>query len=78
MSRVPQPVYEHFELQNRCIKGQFYNYVLVKVTVLPETEYQIDNIVRIRNKNCIKYLVKWKDYDEIFNSWVNVPNIKKM
>jgi hypothetical protein len=38
ISRMPQPVYELSDLQDRGIEGQFYNYELVKVTVLPETE----------------------------------------
>jgi len=34
--RVPQPVYELRDLQNRTIEGQFYNYELVKVTFTPD------------------------------------------
>jgi len=48
---------------NCRIEGQFYNYELVKFTVSPETEFQIDKIVRTPNKNGIKHLVKWKDYE---------------
>jgi transposase InsO family protein len=77
--RMPQPVYELIELQGRPIEGQFYNYELVKVTVSPETEFQIDKIVRTRKKGGIKqHLVKWKGYDETFNSWVNSSDIKKI
>jgi len=35
IQRVPQPVYELSELQDRHIEGQFYNYELVKVSVSP-------------------------------------------
>ena len=77
--RLPQPVYELSDLQARPIEGQFYNYELVKVTVSPQTEFQIDKIVRTRNKGGIKqHLVKWKGYDETFNSWVNASDIKKI
>jgi len=76
---VPQPVYELSDLEDRGIEGKFYNYELVKVTVSPETEFQIDKIVRTRNKNGIKqHLVKWKGYDETFNGWVNASDIKKI
>jgi len=75
---VPQPVYEMSDLQDRRIEGQFYSYELVKVTVSPETAFQIDKIVRTRNKSGIKHLVKWKGYDETFNSWVNASDIKKI
>ena len=79
IQRLPQPVYELSDLQARPIEGQFYNYELVKVTVSPQTEFHIDKIVRTRNKSGIKqHLVKWKGYDETFNSWVNASDIKKI
>jgi len=75
---VPQPVYELSDLQARPNEGQFYNYELVKVVVSSQTEFQIDKILRTRNKDGIKqHLVKWRGYDETFNSWVNVSDIKK-
>jgi len=77
--RVLQLVYELSDLQGRRIEGQFYNYKLVKVTVTPQTEFQIDKIVRTRNNDSIKqHLVKWRGYDATFNSWINVTNIKKL
>ena len=46
---------------------------LVKFTVSPETEFQIDKVVRTRKNGGIKqHLGKWKGYIEIFNSWVFV------
>jgi hypothetical protein len=79
IQRMPQTVYEISDLQDRPIEGQFYNYDLVKVTVLPESLFQIDKIVRSRNQVGSKqHLVKWKVYDEAFNSWVNVSDIKKI
>jgi hypothetical protein len=77
--RVPQPVYELSDLQGQPIEGQFYNYELVKVTVSPQTEFQIDKIVRARNNDGIKqHLVKWRGYDATFNSWINATDIKKL
>jgi hypothetical protein len=79
IQRMPQPVYELSDLQDRPIEGQFYNYELVKFTVSPESEFQIDKIVRTRIQGGIKqHLVKWKGYDEAFNSSVNVSDIKKI
>jgi len=60
ISRVPQPVYELSHLQDRRIEGQFYNYELVKVIVLTETEFQIDKIARTRNKNGVNILSSGK------------------
>jgi hypothetical protein len=75
---VPQPVYELTDMQDRPIGGQFYNYELVKVTVSPQTEFEIDKIVRTFNKDAIKqHFVKWRGYEESFNTWVNVTYIKK-
>jgi len=69
ITRVPHPVYELSNLQDRSIEGQFYSYELGKVTVSPETAFQIDKIVRTRNKNgIIQHFVKWKDYEKSFNS----------
>jgi len=77
--RVPQPVYEMSELQGRPIEGQFCNYELVKVTVPPQTEFQVDKIIRTRNNDGIKqHLVKWRGYDATFNSWINATYIKKL
>jgi hypothetical protein len=54
-------------LQARPIEGEFYNYELGKVIVSPQTEFQIDKIVRTSNKSGIKqHLVKRKGYDETF------------
>jgi hypothetical protein len=71
IQRVPQPFYEMTDLQDRPIVGQFYNYQLVNIAVSTQTEFEIDKIVRTRNKNGIKqYFVKWRGYDETFNSWI--------
>ena len=76
--RVPQPVYELSDLENRPIEDQFYNYELVKVVSL-QTEFGIYKILRTRNRNGIKQLyVTWKGYDKTFNSWVNSSDIKKV
>ena len=67
------------DLQDRPIEGQFYNYELVKVTVSPQTEFEIDKIVRNSNNDGIKqHFVIWNGYDETFNSWINSTDIKKI
>ena len=79
IQRVPQPVYEMTDLLDRPIEGQFYKYELAKVTVSPQTEFEINKIVRTRNKNGIKqHFVKWRGYDETFNSCINSTDIKKI
>ena len=50
IQRVPQSVYELSDLLARPIEGPFYNYEPVKVTVSPQTEFQIGQIVNTRKK----------------------------
>jgi hypothetical protein len=79
IKRKLQPVYLLSDLLDRPVEWQFYNYELVKVTLTPGTEFQIDKIVRRRNKNGIKqHLVTWKGYDETFNSWINAGDINNL
>ena len=76
---LPQSVYELSDLQSRPIEGHLYNYELVKVTVSPDTEFEIYKIVHTRKNGCIKqHLVQWKGYDETFNCWVYASDIKKI
>ena len=59
IQRMPQPVYKLSDKQDRPIEGKFDNYELVKVSVSHQVEFQIDKIVRTRNKGVIKhYLIK--------------------
>ena len=53
IQRVLKPVYEVLDLLSRLIEVQFYNYDLVKVTVTPDTEFEIDKIVRSRKNEAI-------------------------
>jgi len=79
IERVPQAVYKPSDLQERPVEDLFYNYELVKIAISPETWFQIDKIVRTRNKGRIKqHLVKWKGYDDTFKSWANVTDIKEI
>jgi len=64
--RMLQPVYELSDLH-------------VKVTYSPQTEFQIDKIVRTRNNYGIKeHLVMRRGYDATFNSRINATDIKKL
>jgi hypothetical protein len=76
---MSNPVYELSGLHARLIDGQFYNYEHVNVTILNEKEFQIDRIVRTRNKGGIKqHLIKRRGYDETFNSWVEDSDINRI
>ena len=60
-------------MNDEIIKGQFYEKELQK-TKNNSQVYIIEKIVR-KNKN--KYLVKWRNYSDDFNSWVNENDIIK-
>jgi hypothetical protein len=79
INRTPQTVYQLADLNNRPLEVQFCKYELVKFIVSPQTEYQIDKILRSRNNSGIKqHLVKWRGYGDSFNSWINATDIKKI
>ena len=54
LQRVPQIVYELPDSQGRPIEGQFYKYELVRVTVSPQTDFQIR---RTHNENGSKNIL---------------------
>lgn len=79
INRKPQPVYEITDMQDRPIKGQFYNFELVRVRVSPQTEYKIDKILKTRKRQGIReHFVKWRGYNDSFNSWVKDSEIKSI
>ena len=73
-----QPVTYRLEDQNRdIIKGSFYEEELQKVKSLPES-FKLEKIIRKRRKSGrMQYFVKWLDYPDSFNSWINASDIEK-
>ena len=65
--------YKIKDLNDEIIKGQFYEKELQKSKNTSEV-YVIEKIIR-KNKN--KYFVKWRNYSNDFNSWVDKDNIIK-
>ena len=65
--------YEIKDLNNEIIEGIFYERELQKTRNTSEV-YVIEKIIR-RNKN--KYLVKWRNYSNDFNSWIDKDDIIK-
>ena len=59
-------------LQGKKIDGIFYEQELLKTK--QNDLYIIEKIIR-KNKN--KYLVKWRNYSNDFNSWIDKDDIKK-
>ena len=65
--------YKIKDMNDEVIKGIFYEKELQKTKNNSEI-YIIEKIIR-KNKN--KYLVKWRNYSDDFNSWVDKDNIIK-
>ena len=65
--------YKIKDLNNEIIEGIFYERELQKTKNTSEV-YVIQKIIR-KNKN--KYLVKWRNYSNDFNSWVDKDDIIK-
>ena len=65
--------YKIKDLNNNIIEGIFYEKELHKTKNTSEV-YIIEKIIR-KNKN--KYLVKWRDYSDDFNSWIDKNDIIK-
>ena len=65
--------YKIKDLNDEIIEGIFYQQELQKTKNTSEV-YVIEKIIR-KNKN--KYLVKWRDYSNDFNSWIDKDDIIK-
>ena len=61
-------------LQGEKIDGMFYEQELLKTNMKENDLYIIEKIIR-ENKN--KYFVKWRNYSNDFNSWVDKDDIIK-
>ena len=60
-------------MNNEIIKGQFYEKEL-QLTKNITGEYIIENVLRT-NKD--KIFVKWRNYDSLFNSWIDKNTVTK-
>ena len=65
--------YKIIDLSDEIIKGIFYEKELKKTKNTSEV-YIIEKIIR-KNKN--KYFVKWRNYSNDFNSWIDKDDIIK-
>jgi Tfp pilus assembly major pilin PilA len=72
------PVYTLTDYAGEDILGTFYEKELQKVHVDENTTYNIEKVIRNRNKNGIKEsLIKWMGWPEKYNSWVPTKDIVK-
>ena len=65
--------YQLKDMNNEIIKGQFYTKEL-QLTKNTTGEYIIEKILKTNND---KIFVKWRGYDNSFNSWINKNTVTK-
>lgn len=74
---IPQPMYELVDLNNEPIRGKFYNFELVRVT--PPKEFKIEKKLKSRRRRGeIEHFVKWRGYNENFNSWIKGESVRRI
>ena len=68
------PYYYLKDLNGEKIKGSFYEQELQKTNFKKDDLYIIEKVLKTKND---KAYVKWRNYNSLFNSWVNLNDIKK-
>jgi hypothetical protein len=57
------------------ISGAFYDFELTKVK---DGIFRIEKILKSRKRgNVIQHFVKWKGFDDSYNSWINANDVTK-
>ena len=73
------PIYTLVDLLESEIKGNFYHAELQSVNKSENTLWEVDKILRNRQRNNRKELLaKWTGYSNRFNSWVDEADIKNV
>ena len=73
-SRYPSdpPTYILKDLLGEEIKGKFYEQEIQPVTHKADDTYVIERVIKTRRRGKrIEYFVKWRNYPDKFNSWVD-------
>lgn len=70
-------VYKLKNYHDELLNGVFYEHEIQKINNF-ENRYTIEKIIKSRIKNKVKQvLVKWKGWDDKYNSWINADAIEK-
>jgi hypothetical protein len=57
------------------IKGAFYDFELTKVN---NTEFRVEKVIKSRKRGDLtEHFVKWKGFNDSYNSWIQAGDITK-
>jgi hypothetical protein len=71
-SKIPMYLLETYNGMEK-IKGAFYDFELTKVK---DGIFRIERILKSRKRgNVIQHFVKWKGFDDSYNSWINANDV---
>ena len=71
------PMYRLKDLKDEDVKGLFYTSELQKVDIDENSLWFIDRALKRRKRNKkVELLVKWQEFPDTFNSWVDANDIK--
>jgi hypothetical protein len=66
------PTYILKDLSGEEIKGKFYEQEIQAITQKPDETYIVERVLKTRRRGGkTEYFVKWRNYPEKFNSWVD-------
>ena len=73
-SKIPMYILETYNGTEK-IKGAFYDFELTKVK---DGVFRIEKILKTRKKgNIIQHFVKWKGFDDSYNSWIISTDVEQ-
>jgi hypothetical protein len=72
------PTYILKDLAGEVIKGKFYEEEIQPITQKTDETYIVERVIKTRRRGKrTEYFVKWRNYPDKFNSWVdNIATIK--
>ena len=71
-SKIPMYFLETYNGLEK-IKGGFYHFELIKVA---NDVFRVEKVLKTRKKkNIVEHLVKWKGFDDSYNSWIPTENV---
>jgi transposase InsO family protein len=73
-SKIPMYLLETYDSSEK-IKGAFYDFELTKMN---NTDFRVEKVIKSRKRgNITENLVKWKGFNDTYNSWIQSEDVTK-